>query len=174
MSSRTSCHFEFVFTPTHGSWLNVVEGLFCKMTRQMLTGIRVSSKNELKEHIYRYFEEINSVPVPYKWKYKMDTINLEKEDVSKIIYEVVNAKAASPSNKGKRAPVPKKRKSKKQEQVTTAESVKGRTKKMVLFRGPEVTVENPTEDFLKEILSKDAEFWKEGSGDSTGFINFVI
>jgi len=35
-------------------------------------------------------------------------------------------------------------------------------------------VENPTEDFLKEILSKDAEFWKEGSGDSTGFINFVI
>jgi len=120
--NNTPERFEFVFTPTHGSWLNMIEGFFSKMTRQMLTGIRVSSKDELKERIYRYFEEINSVPVPYKWKYKMDTIDLEKEDVNKIIYEVVNAKAASPSNKGKRAPVPKKRKSKKQEQVTVAES----------------------------------------------------
>ena len=31
--------FEFVFTPTHGSWLNMVEGFFSKMTRQMLSGI---------------------------------------------------------------------------------------------------------------------------------------
>ena len=42
----------------------------------------------------------------------MDTIDLEKEDVSKIVYEVVNAKAASPENKGKRAPEAKKRKRK--------------------------------------------------------------
>lgn len=41
--------FEFVFTPTHGSWLNMIEGFFSKMTRQMLTGIRVNSKEELKE-----------------------------------------------------------------------------------------------------------------------------
>lgn len=38
-----SDRFEFVFTPTHGSWLNMVEGFFSKMTRQMLAGIRVSS-----------------------------------------------------------------------------------------------------------------------------------
>lgn len=25
--------FEFVYTPTHGSWLNMVEGFFGKMTR---------------------------------------------------------------------------------------------------------------------------------------------
>lgn len=108
--------FEFVFTPTHGSWLNMVEGFFSKMTRQMLTGIRVESKEELKERILKYFEEINAVPVPYKWKYRMDTIDLEKEDISQIVYEVVNAKAASPDNKGKRAPEKKKRKSKKAEQ----------------------------------------------------------
>ena len=41
--------FEFVFTPKHGSWLNMVEGFFSKMTRQMLRGIRVESKEELKE-----------------------------------------------------------------------------------------------------------------------------
>lgn len=102
--------FEFVFTPTHGSWLNMVEGFFSKMTRQMLTGIRVSTKEELADRIYKYFEETNSIPVPYKWKYKMDTINLGEEDVSKIVYEVVNAKAAKPEYKSKRAPIPPQRK----------------------------------------------------------------
>ena len=97
-----SNRFEFVFTPTHGSWLNMVEGFFSKMTRQMLCGIRVASKDELKERIYKYFEEINKVPVPYKWKYKMDTINLADEDVSQIVYEVVNEKAANHHNQGKR------------------------------------------------------------------------
>ena len=33
--------FEFVFTPKHGSWLNMIEGFFSKMTKQMLCGIRV-------------------------------------------------------------------------------------------------------------------------------------
>lgn len=104
--------FEFVFTPTHGSWLNMIEGFFSKMTRQMLTGIRVESKEELKERLYRYFDEINAVPVPYKWKYKMDTINLENESIDDIVYEVVNAKAASCDNQGKRAPIPRRRKPK--------------------------------------------------------------
>ena len=105
--------FEFVFTPTHGSWLNMIEGFFSKMTRQMLMGIRVSTKEELRERILKYFEEINTVPVPYKWKYKMDTIDLEKEDINSIIYEVVNAKAASVDIKDKRAPESIKRKLKK-------------------------------------------------------------
>ncbi|MBE0525102.1 MAG: transposase, partial [Methanosarcinales archaeon] len=39
--------FEFVFTPKHASWLNIIESLFSKMTRSMLRGIRVSGKNEL-------------------------------------------------------------------------------------------------------------------------------
>ena len=53
------------FTPTHGSWLNMVEGFFSKLTKQMLNGIRVASKDELRERIYRYFDEVNEVPVPY-------------------------------------------------------------------------------------------------------------
>ena len=36
--------FKFVFTPKHGSWLNMIESFFSKMTRQMLHGIRVNSK----------------------------------------------------------------------------------------------------------------------------------
>ena len=45
--------FEFVFTPKHGSWLNLVEVFFSKMTKQLLHGIRVDSKDELKQRIYK-------------------------------------------------------------------------------------------------------------------------
>jgi len=63
--------FVFVFTPKHGSWLNMIESFFSKMTRQMLKGIRVSSKDELAERIYQYFNDINADPVIFRWTYKM-------------------------------------------------------------------------------------------------------
>ena len=46
--------FEFVSAPRHGSWLNLVEGFFSRMARQMLRGVRVFSKDELKERILRH------------------------------------------------------------------------------------------------------------------------
>ena len=55
--------FEFVFTPKHGSWLNLVEGFFSKLARQSLKGIRVKTKDELVARIYKYFEEVNAEPV---------------------------------------------------------------------------------------------------------------
>jgi transposase len=64
--------FQFVFTPKHASWLNIIESFFSKMTRSMLRGIRVSGKNELIERISQYLDEINEMPVIFKWKYKMD------------------------------------------------------------------------------------------------------
>lgn len=66
--------FVFVFMPTHGSWLNLVENLFSKMTRSMLRGIRVATKQELIDRIHQYFEEVNADPVVFRWKYKMDEI----------------------------------------------------------------------------------------------------
>ena len=71
--------FEFVFTPKHGSWLNMVEGVFSKMTKQMLRGIRVNSKEELAERIYLYFDEINEEPVVFHWKYNLDDIDVSEE-----------------------------------------------------------------------------------------------
>jgi len=64
--------FVFVFTPTHGSWLNLIENQFSKMTRTMLREIRVGSKEELIARIHQYYEEINADPVQFRWKYKMD------------------------------------------------------------------------------------------------------
>jgi len=106
--------FEFVFTPTHGSWLNMIEGFFSKLTKQMLNGIRALNEVELEQRIYQYFDEINKVPVPYHWSYKLDDIDLEKENIDQIVYEVVNHKAASSDSKEKRAPKPIKRGRKKQ------------------------------------------------------------
>lgn len=71
LSMMPGC-FVFVFTPKHGSWLNMIEGFFGKMTRQMLKGIRVSSKQELVDRIYQYFDEVNETSVVYHWKYRMD------------------------------------------------------------------------------------------------------
>jgi transposase len=51
--------FEFVFTPTHGSWLNLIESFFGKMAKTLLRGIRVKSKEELKTRIEMYLREVN-------------------------------------------------------------------------------------------------------------------
>lgn len=83
--------FEFVFTPKHGSWLNMVEGFFCKMTRQMLRGIRVKSKEELTNRIYRYFAEINEEPIVFHWKYNLDDIDVSEE----IIVDTLPVKKSS-------------------------------------------------------------------------------
>lgn len=70
--------FVFVFTPKHGSWLNMIESFFSKMTKQMLRGIRVDSKEELEARIYQYFDEINEEPVVFHWKYKLDEISQDE------------------------------------------------------------------------------------------------
>lgn len=47
------------------------------MARQCLHGIRVLSKQELIDRIYRYCDEINESPVVYHWTYKTDDITAE-------------------------------------------------------------------------------------------------
>lgn len=65
--------FQYVHTPTHGSWLNLVETLFGKMARTFLRHIRVKSKAELKERILLGIAEINAAPVVHRWK-KFDSL----------------------------------------------------------------------------------------------------
>src|ERR1039458_3336384 len=60
--------FKYALTPTHGSWLNIVETLFGKMTRTFLRQIRVQSRAELKERILLGIAEINEMPVVHRWK----------------------------------------------------------------------------------------------------------
>ena len=51
LAAQRDGRFTFVFTPKHGSWLNLVEGFFSKMARSVLRRIRVASKAELKQRI---------------------------------------------------------------------------------------------------------------------------
>lgn len=60
--------FQYVHTPKHGSWLNLVETLFGKMAHTFLRQIRVKSKAELKERILKGIAEINAAPVVHRWK----------------------------------------------------------------------------------------------------------
>ena len=60
--------FKCVLTPTHGSWLNIVETLFGKMARTFLKHIRVESRDELRERIFKGVSEINELPVIHRWK----------------------------------------------------------------------------------------------------------
>jgi transposase len=71
VDSQPEGRFSFVFTPKHGSWLNLVEGFFSKMARSMLRHIRVASKAELKARILAYLDDINRDPVTHHWTYKM-------------------------------------------------------------------------------------------------------
>lgn len=83
--------FEFVFTPKHASWLNLVEGFFSKMTKQMLRGIRVKNKDELIDRIYKYFDEINETPVVYHWTWNLEDIDAsETVKTETLLKSVVN------------------------------------------------------------------------------------
>lgn len=83
--------FEFVFTPKHGSWLNIIESFFSKMTRQMLRGIRVKSKEELVNRMYKYFDEANEEPVIFHWKYNLDDVDVSEA----IIVDTLPTKKSS-------------------------------------------------------------------------------
>lgn len=68
--------FEFIFTPTHASWLNLIEVFFSKMTRSFLRGARFSSKDELRSRILQYLNEVNQMPAVLRWKWKMEEVTV--------------------------------------------------------------------------------------------------
>ena len=72
LADQPAGRFEFVFTPKHGSWLNLIEGFFSKLARSVLRYIRVESKQELKDRIMAAMDEINRHPVVHTWSYKLD------------------------------------------------------------------------------------------------------
>ena len=67
LASRPN-RFQYVLTPKHGSWLNIVETLFGKMARTFLRHIRVQSWEELRQRILVGIAEINAAPVVHRWK----------------------------------------------------------------------------------------------------------
>jgi transposase len=73
LREKSDC-FDFVFTPKHGSCLNLIEVFFSKLSRSLLRHIRVGSRQELIERTYRGIAEFNQEPVFFRWRYKMDEV----------------------------------------------------------------------------------------------------
>src|SRR6185312_5479854 len=73
LAAQPEGRFTLVFTPKHGSWLNLVEGFFSKMARSVLRCIRVASKAELKARILAYLNDLNREPVVHTWTHKINT-----------------------------------------------------------------------------------------------------
>jgi transposase len=57
--------FQFTFTPTHGSWLNLIEGFFSKLTRSVLRHIRV-------DRLMAAMDYFNQEPVVHTCSYGLD------------------------------------------------------------------------------------------------------
>src|SRR5437868_3540290 len=71
IAAQPEGRFSFVFTPKHGSWLNLVEGFFSKLARSLLRHIRVASKAELRSRLLAYLDDLNRDPVVHTWTYQL-------------------------------------------------------------------------------------------------------
>lgn len=60
--------FVYVYTPKHGSWLNLIEMVFSKMARSFLRRIRVKSSDELRQRILQGIDEMNRTPTVMRWR----------------------------------------------------------------------------------------------------------
>jgi transposase len=73
--------FEFVFTPKHGSWLNLVKRFFAKLTRQCLRHLRVDSLEEFDTRLLQYLDQLNRDPVPFRWRATAEDLELRELSV---------------------------------------------------------------------------------------------
>jgi hypothetical protein len=71
-SAQPIGRFAFTFTPTNGSWLNIIEGFFTKLARSVLRHIRVNSKNQLKQRLMAFINDVNRDPLVHTRRYKID------------------------------------------------------------------------------------------------------
>jgi transposase len=81
--------FHFHFTPTSASWLNAVEGLFAKLTRQRLKYGVFKGIVDLQAAINRFLAETNDNPKPFTWTADPDAI-IEKVRRGKQVLESIH------------------------------------------------------------------------------------
>ena len=62
----------FVYTPKHGSWLNVAENELSSLTRQCLKNRRLSSLKILKAEIKAWYDDVNKTQRGVDWQMKIE------------------------------------------------------------------------------------------------------
>jgi transposase len=68
---RLAARFEWVYTPKHGSWLNVAELEFAALRRQCL-GRRIGTMAELRAEVEAWQDERNERAVEIDWQFTTD------------------------------------------------------------------------------------------------------
>ncbi|MBI2855212.1 MAG: IS630 family transposase, partial [Chloroflexi bacterium] len=71
---RRHPRFHLHFTPTHASWLNLVERWFGELTRRRIRRGSSHSTQELIQAIHDYIQANNENPRPFLWTKKADAI----------------------------------------------------------------------------------------------------
>ena len=57
------------YTPTHASWLNMIEIFFSILTRRMLRCGDFTSRDDLIEKITKFIQTYNNTAKPFRWTY---------------------------------------------------------------------------------------------------------
>ena len=81
--------FHFHFTPTSASWLDAVEGLFAKLTRQRLNYGVFKGIVDLQAAINRFLAETNQNPKPFTGTADPDAI-IDKVRRGKQVLESIH------------------------------------------------------------------------------------
>jgi transposase len=66
---REHPRFTVTYTPTHASWLNMVEIFFSILTRRMLRRGDFASRSDLAEKITTFIQTYNETAKPFRWIY---------------------------------------------------------------------------------------------------------
>ena len=68
---------EFVHTPVHGSWLNVVECEFSAMVRQCIAHRRFGTLDVLRHEITAWVEARNEEGATVEWQFTTDDARIK-------------------------------------------------------------------------------------------------
>ena len=71
---KIACVFYLHFTPTYGSWINLVERWFAELTNKRIRRGVFRSVKELEVAIREYIEVHNEDPKPFTWTRTEDQI----------------------------------------------------------------------------------------------------
>ncbi len=73
---REHPRFTVTYTPTHASWLNMVEIFFSILTRRMLRRGDFASRDDLIQKIITFIQTYNSTAKPFRWTYDANQLPL--------------------------------------------------------------------------------------------------
>lgn len=96
--------FEFHFTPTSGSWLNLVERWFAELTNKAVRRGSFASVADLEHAIDEFLAAWNENPKPFVWTATMESI-IEKLDHCRHTLEQIKPGSTAPRSRKRKAPV---------------------------------------------------------------------